>query len=436
METNQENQIINESLVYEKSLLGGLFHYQNLEDIETLLTKSDFLDLKYSLLYEAIIGCFKEGAPVDLITINSRLSDKDLKSTLIEVVSGGCMSSQVMYYAEKVKSNSSLRQLSVIAQDILVKSANPESKPDLIVDDISKKVSKIFLNSKNEILTSKEVSNTVMDGIRTMFNNPVAVVGTTTGFTRLDSKLSGLHKSDLIILAARPARGKSSFALQLAKNVALYGKTPVLFFSLEMGNDQLVQRLIASEAKVDLTKIRTGNLSDTEMKALENSSEIISSIPLSFNDKSGVTVKDIRQQIKAYNARNKEKVGLVIVDYLQLMAIGGKENMVTAVTEISRGLKMIAKDFNIPVIALSQLSRGVEARGDRPRLSDLRDSGSIEQDADIVMFLHSKNEDNIYGVKNIELLIEKHRNGALGDIKYEFNGSKMYFNEVDSFTEW
>jgi replicative DNA helicase len=288
--------------------------------------------------------------------------------------------------------------------------------------------------------TTEEITSEVVEIIEKMRANPSGVTGIPTGFENIDRHLSGLQKTDLLILAARPGRGKSSFALQIAKNAALYARVPTMFFSLEMGSEQLMQRLIASESRVSLSSMRSGQITDEEMLAIRASKEVIDSIPLYFNDKGSITIPEIRKCVKAHNKSAKGKnspVGLIIVDYLQLMGIGSKENMVQAVTEISRGLKMLAKDFNVPVIALSQLSRNVESRGGEPRLSDLRDSGSIEQDADIVAFLHSdKNEEDAFGNKNIAFLVEKHRNGSTFKQSFEFNGARMLFREVTNFEEF
>lgn len=397
------------------------------------LTSKDFTDPRHGVIFESIKALSDGGEAIDLVTLNQRVKTSDLKVYLAEILGTIGSASNYQYYIKLVKEASIKRQLEEIGKGLAYQSTG-DSKSEDLIQGLEQKLADLTATTKGggEINTGEAVDE-VIENVKRLKDNPQEVVGITTGFDRLDMKLSGLHSSDLLILAARPARGKSALALQLARNVALKAKVPTLFFSLEMGAEQLVQRLIASESKVELGKIRSGRVSDKEMEALGLGAEIIKVLPLYFNDKAGVQVKDIRSQIKLHNSKSKDKIGFIIVDYLQLMAIGkNTSSMVQEVTEISRGLKMIAKEFNVPVMALSQLSRNVESRGGKPKLSDLRDSGSIEQDADIVMFLHSETADeDPFGQKDIELLIEKHRNGSTGSIPLKFDGSKMTFLEID-----
>lgn len=396
--------------------------------------ETDFYDAKNGEIFKGIKSLVDSGEPVDIVSLTQRVKSRDMTVYASDIL--GCIGSTANYeyYAKLVKEYSTKRKLSEIGQ-VLSYQSQGEQKTEDLIKDIEQKLADITATTKagGEINTGEAV-DTVIENVKRLKDSPRDVTGITTGFEKLDKKTSGLHASDLIILAARPARGKSAFALQLARNVAMKADTPVLFFSLEMGAEQLVQRLVASESKVSLSNIRSGHVSDVELEALEIGGEIVKTLPLYFNDKAGVQVKDVRSALKLHNSKNKTPIGLVIIDYLQLMAIGtGKDNnMVQMVTEISRGLKMIAKEYNVPVIALSQLSRNVESRGGKPRLSDLRDSGSIEQDADIVMFLHSETTDeDSFGQKDIELLIEKHRNGSTGSLPLKFDGAKMTFHEVD-----
>lgn len=394
-------------------------------------TESDFSE-KNSPLFTAIKALNDSGEPIDLITVRSKLSDKTLILHATELLSSVGTSANYEYYAKLVKEISVRRRLGEVGQ-VLTYQVNSQTPTGDIIKLTEQKIAEITSTSKSQggEIDTKECVDEIIDNVKRLKDSPQDVTGTSTGFHSLDMKLSGLHGTDLIILAARPARGKSAFALQLARNVAMT-KTPVLFFSLEMGAEQLVQRLVAAESKVGLSSIRSGRVNDMEVQALELGGEIIKSLPIYINDKAGIQVNDIRSQLKLHNSRSDDKIGFVIVDYLQLMAIGGNsKNMVQDVTEISRGLKMIAKDFNVPVLALSQLSRDVEKRGGKPKLSDLRDSGSLEQDADIVLFLDSSDsEEDSIGNKHIELLISKHRNGATGEVPLSFNGSKMIFSEV------
>lgn len=430
----QDNGIIKTTVENERALISCILTNPSIIEQLDEITSKDFLDQDCMKCYAVIEALHERGEQIDIVSIST--TDSSLGTFLVEIVAGYSGLTHE-YYAKTVKQRSVLRKLGELGSQIQYKALNLEKDPDEIVDFVQQTTAELYVTKKNEIRTSGEIVGEVLAGIEKLITNPRDVTGITTGFQRLDTKFNGLHNSDLIIMAARPALGKSALALQLAKNVALYGQIPTLFFSLEMSNDQLIQRLIASEAKVDLNKIRNGKLDDIEQQAVRVSGETISSIPLYFNDKANITVRDIKNQIKSFNVKNKQKVGFVVVDYLQLMAMGsGKENMVQMVTEISRGLKMIAKTFNVPVLALSQLSRDVEKRGGKPKLSDLRDSGSIEQDADIVMFLYSKSKsEDAYGEREVELLVEKHRSGACFDSMMSFNGSKMMFTEVAS-TAW
>lgn len=432
----EENQPLKSTIVFEKSLLCSvLLRPEILEDIEDI-TVDDFLDQDCRKVFSVIKALESCGEPVDMISVSTK--DSSVSVFIGELMSFLPSASNYKYYAENVKRRSVLRRLNMLAVFTQASSADVNQEPEKLIDELTANAQGLITNKTAEETSSEKAVGEVMESVRKLVLNPMDVVGITTGFPSLDDKMNGLHRSDLIILAARPARGKSSFALQLAKNVAIYGNTPVMFFSLEMATDQLVQRLIASESKVSLTKIRTGKLDQAELQALEDASEILARAPIYYNDKSSVTIKDIRRCLKSHNAKNKTPIGFVVIDYLQLMAVGnGRDNMVQVVAEISRSLKILAKEFNVPVLALSQLSRNVEHRGGKPKLSDLRDSGAIEQDADIVAFLHSSDtQTNEFGMREIDFMVEKHRNGPTFEVSLNFDGSKMVFTELDKANEW
>ena len=254
-----------------------------------------------------------------------------------------------------------------------------------------------------------------------------------SGFKALDDKLSGFQKSDLIILAARPSVGKTSLALDLARNAAVKSGVPVALFSLEMSKEQLVDRMLSAQSQVDSWKIRTAKLSlDEEFARLQQGMHELMKAPLYIDDTPANSIMNMRSVLRRLNS--EKPIGLIIVDYLQLMSTSkAYDNMVNQVTEISRSLKGLAKEFDVPVIALSQLSRAVESRGGRPRLSDLRDSGSIEQDADIVMFIHreNKHEEDTNKKNIVEILIEKHRNGPTGIVELYFDDKKTSFLSIE-----
>jgi len=423
----------------ENYLLGCLL----LQEQENDLVADDFDDYKNRLVFNSIKVLMDSGEPVDIMTITSQLRKTDELSEvgeekLSDLISVVTSVSNYDFYYKRVKEQSRLRKLTDIANLALIQ-INGGLDSVKLISQLEDKLASLQSTekSKGDVDTKSEIEE-ILANVKYLKANPQDTTGIPTGWDNLNRKTSGLHETDLIILAARPAIGKSSFALQLARNVAVEAKIPTLFFSLEMGAEQLIQRLISCESKVELNKLKSGKVSDMELQALELGGEIIRTAPLFFNDKAGIQLKDIRVAIKSHNARHTEKLGFIIVDYLQLMATGkNTSNMVSEVTEISRGLKMIAKDFNIPVLALSQLSRNVESRGGKPRLSDLRDSGSIEQDADIVMFLNSEaKEPDSYGGKDVQLIIAKHRNGACGELDFNFNAAKMNFIEVDNINKW
>lgn len=429
----QENTTIKSTLEHEKQLIGCVLLTPEIID-QIDLGPEDFLSTDYSSIFSAVVKLSSEGTIIDITSVNNLVNNID---SLVECISSVSSPSNFNYYETIVKERSTLRKLYNITTNVSVK-CNSDNSPEELIDYINTSLSDLYTKKIKETVTAEEAVSTVMQLVETRMNNPTDVTGMTTGFPSIDHILNGLHKTDLVILAARPAVGKSALSLQLAKNVALYAKTPTLFFSLEMGTEQLVQRLIASESKVSVTALSTGKITEIEKNALEIASKTIGFLPLFFNDKTGLKLKDIRRQIKAYNHKNKEPLGLIIVDYLQLMAIGsGRDNMVQQVTEISRGLKMIAKEFNVCVLALSQLSRDVEKRGGSPKLSDLRDSGSIEQDSDIVMFIHSKEKElDSYGNRGVELIIAKHRSGATGSALFNFKGENMTFTETQDVSVW
>ena len=430
----QVNDQLEKARMYERSLLSSII--QRPEIFESIsLNSDDFIDPNNVRLFTAIKQLYDSGETIDVVAIRG-LNQEITAIFLSEIITEASSPSNYEYYEKNVKRLSNLRKLSAVALGIHAKATDTDQDPEQLIQEMST-VANVFETKTDDVKDSKQAVDQVMEGIQKLIDNPLDVVGITTGFPTLDKHMSGLHNSGLIILAARPARGKSSFALQLAKNVAMYGKTPVMFFSLEMATDQLVQRVIASEAKVPLSAIRTGAIDNVQYEALKVAADTLSLVPILYNDKTSITPKDIRRHIRAYNSKNKDKIGFIVVDYLQLMVSSGRENIVQAVAEISRSLKIIAKEFNIPVLALSQLSRGVEQRGGKPRLADLRDSGAIEQDADIVMFLHSVDtQTNEFGMRDIELLIEKHRNGATFSVQFSFDGPKMIFTEVEPADKW
>lgn len=416
----------------EEALLGSIILNQKcLDEIALIINEEDFLFDDLKEIYKVCVKLHETGVNIDLTSLSSVINKNDL---LIKLISDIPSSSNYNYYANLVKDDSVRRKLKKLNNTVTTKLEGDVGVNEIIKFIEEEIVDSTVDNSQKEVITFKDAITDVLDRVEMLREDPKDVSGIKTGIDYLDKKINGLNSTDLVILAARPGCGKSTLALQIAKNAAFIEDKNVMMFSLEMGTEQLVQRILANDSKVDLWKIRAGKLDDIEMQALKMSARKLQASPLFFNDMAGISVKDIRSQIRLHNAKHENNIDLIIVDYLQLLA-GGSQNLVQQVTEISRALKVIAKEFNIPVLALSQLSRAVESRGGKPKLSDLRDSGSIEQDADIVMFLHrdKTQEETVFGIENVDLMIEKHRNGPTGEVKLEFNGSKMTFTEQFTF---
>ena len=307
-----------------------------------------------------------------------------------------------------------------------------DSAEKLIFDIASRKATSDLVHVKDLVLNTYEK-------IEYRYEHKDELTGVPTGFYELDAILNGLQKSDLIILAARPAMGKTALALNIAQNVALRAKTPVAIFSLEMSKDQLMQRMLCSEAEIDSQRVKTGNMQSKDWEKLATAMNSFAQAPIYIDDTSGCTITDIRAKCRRLKMEEKN-LGLVLIDYLQLMESAGREDRMQQISAISRGLKILAKELDVPVIALSQLSRAVESRTDkRPMLSDLRESGSIEQDADIVMFIYrdeyyrkaDDGEDDMAAKAaskgESEVIIAKHRNGSVGTVKLLFQGNITKF---------
>jgi len=316
-----ENTTINSTIEHEKQLIGCLLHSPDiLEDINDIY-EDDFLDSNYSSIFAAITKLISEGTGIDLTSVNNIVK---LPTILVDCMASINATSNYSYYAKIVKERSTLRKLYSITTNVAVKSGNAEQTPDELIEYINHNLSELYTTKTKDTLTAEEAVKGVMELVRVRMANPTDVTGMTTGFPSMDKILNGLHKTDLFILAARPGVGKSALALQLAKNVSLYSKTPTLFLSLEMGTEQLVQRLVASESHVSISDLATGRIDPNQEIALEIACKTIGFLPLFFNDKTGLKIKDIKRQIKAYNHKHDVPLGLVVVDYLQLMAIGGR----------------------------------------------------------------------------------------------------------------
>lgn len=430
----------------ERALLGAIILKPDvMHDISVTVYPESFYADKHRAIFSAISQIFSKGDPIDIVSVTTKLKEMSqlervggaaYVTELIETVPAAGNAS---YYASQVQAKSSLRNLIHAGDDIAeIGYSDPESV-DEAMDQAEKKIFQATqAPSSQKFRPIGTALAEAWERFEHLTENPQDKRGVPSGFHALDNVLAGFQKSDLIILAARPAMGKTTFALDLARNAALVGGASVGFFSLEMSDQQLVDRMLAAEAGVDSWKLRTGRLSnDQEYEALQAAMEKLSKAPIHIIDEADMNI--IKMKSAARRLKNEFGLDMLIVDYLQLMSptlSKGSDNMVQQITEISRSLKILAKELDIPVIALSQLSRAVEQRGGKPRLSDLRDSGSIEQDADVVMFIHREdkmNRDKEAERPNIaEIMVEKHRNGAVGHAELYFDGQHVRFLNLDT----
>ncbi|MEN9338679.1 MAG: hypothetical protein RI945_404 [Candidatus Parcubacteria bacterium] len=426
----------------EKALLGSLLLVpDSFYEIAHIINKNDFYSEKHKIIFENIYELINKKEPVDLLTVSTKLREKkeieqiggtDYLSSLLGLVGSAA---NIIYYAEIIKKKSILRKLIIAGSHIGEIAFNEEEELETVLEEAERKIFDITSNnaSKSDVASMKDLGEDTISRFIHLAENQNELRGVPSGFKELDNKLSGFQKSDLIILAARPSVGKTSLALDIARSAAVKSNVPTVIFSLEMSKQQLVDRMLQAQAQVDGWKLRTGKLDmDEELERLQQGMHELMQAPIFIDDKPANTVMNMRSVLRKLN--HDKPVGLVIVDYLQLMGTSRiYENMVNQVTEISRSLKGLAKEFDVPVIALSQLSRAVESRGGRPRLSDLRDSGSIEQDADIVMFIHreDKHNENTEKKNIVEILIEKHRNGPTGIAELYFDNKKASFLSID-----
>lgn len=430
----------------EVSLLGSiLIEYEVITSVADKINGSDFYEKRHGIIYEHMLKLYEKHKPVDLLTLSSSLKDSDEleqvggSSYLTELTNAVPTAAHGEHYADLVAEKSTRRKLIRASEDIVNLSfGDGESSVQEILEEAEKRLFAVSQHTtKQDLVSIEQILAEGFDRLDDLHKNKGQLRGVRSGWRDLDNKTAGLQKSDLIILAARPAMGKTAFVLNLAQNVAIHEKQAVLFFSLEMSKDQLVDRMLSSESGVDAWNIRTGNLSDEDFEKLGHAMGELSEAPIYIDDTPGITVLEMRT--KARREAQKHPLGLIVIDYLQLMSggrSGGSEfNRVQEVSEISRGLKLIARELNVPVIALSQLSRSVESRHPQiPQLADLRESGSIEQDADIVAFLYREDYYNPETDRQhiTDLILAKHRNGPTGRIELYFHPEKLKFLSLDN----
>ncbi|SCI29446.1 MULTISPECIES: replicative DNA helicase [unclassified Romboutsia] len=425
------------SVESEQSILGSiLLDKDAIITVSETIRSSDFYKEAHKIIYESMLKLSNKNEPIDLITLTEELrkqghlDDVGGISYITSLSTIVPTTSNVKYYADIVKEKSVLRQLIKASNDIInlgyensVKVEEVLEKAEKRIFDISQEKASDDFKSINEVLVD------AYDMIEKLYTNKSDVTGITTGFKDLNKKINGLQRTDLILIAARPAMGKTAFSLNLVQNAALKGDASVAVFSLEMSKDQLVQRMLAAQSHVELKKIKTGTLDENDWPRIIDAMAVLSNANIHIDDTPGIKISELRS--KCRKLKIEKGLDLILIDYLQLMeGEGNNESRQQEIAKISRSLKIIAKELNCPVVALSQLSRAPEQRADhRPMLSDLRESGSIEQDADIVMFLY---RDEYYHPdsesKNIgEVLIAKNRHGETGSVELVWLGEVQKF---------
>ena len=425
----------------ERALLGSIMlRPVGLNDIIDTVSEDDFYVQKHKIIFRIMADLSRIGDPIDLVSVSEKMKSLNLTeqtggvSYLNELANTVPSSTNIEYYAKTVANKSLLRRLIGAGDFVSQIGFNEEEEVEVILDKSEKKIFEITSNpnSSKKFTSIKDIIPKSWEKLEMLSQGDGTLRGVPTGYTALDNILSGFQNSDLIILAARPSTGKTALALDIARKAAVNHNVPVGFFSLEMSADQLTDRMLSAESQVDSWRMRTGKgLTDDDFGRISVAMETLSKAPIYIDDKPGNTINQMRSTARRLKAEHG--LGIIMVDYMQLMNTSKHyDSMVNQVTEISRSLKSLARELEVPVIALSQLSRAVETRGGKPRLSDLRDSGSIEQDADVVMFLHKeRNEDGVGRSTTTDVLIEKHRNGAVGFCQLFFDEARTTFLDLD-----
>ena len=453
-----DNQLIEQQPPHsdeaERAVLGGIFlNADTLPDAQEYVTADDFYKKSHRLLFQAMTDLQDNGTAIDTVTVtdyldnHNQLDDIGGAGYITDLVASTPIASNVVYYAKIVQQKSTLRKLISTAQSIASRSYTEQDDVEGLVEDAECQIMDVSENRNQAGFKQiKDVLNQAMAQIDQLYQNDQTITGLPTGFRDLDKITTGLHEDEMIILAARPAVGKTAFALNIAQNVGTKTDKSVAIFSLEMGAEQLVNRMLCSEGSIDANHLRTGQLNEEEWQNLIIAMGSLSKAKIYMDDTPGIRMAEIRAKCRRL-AREQGDLGLIIIDYLQLIEGSGQENRQQEVSAVSRQLKKLSKELHVPVIALSQLSRGVEQRQDkRPVLSDIRESGSIEQDADIVAFLYrddyyrdaegdddddqdsgDEGDDN---VGEVEVIIEKNRSGPRGTVKLLFVKSYNKFTNI------
>jgi len=428
----------------EQSVLGSLMLDKDaIIKIADVVKVGDFYKDDHNLIYEKMLELYEEREPIDVLSISNKLEEVNKleqaggSTYLASLVNTVPSVANVIHYAKVVQKKATLRRLIKAASDILELGYKEGEDIQKVLDEAEQKLFKVSQKYiKQDFIPIKSVLEAAFNRIDELHKDGNKFRGVPTGFPDMDGILAGLQKSDLVILAARPSIGKTTLALDIARHIGIREKVPVGIFSLEMSADQLVDRMIAAESQVDLWRLRTGKLrsegENNDFQRIGEAMGVLSEAPIFIDDSASANIMEMRTMARRLQAEHN--LGLIIIDYLQLMEGRGKENRVQEISEISRALKNLAREINIPVLALSQLSRAVESRSPQiPKLSDLRESGSIEQDADVVLFLYREDREkpDTPNKNIVEVHIAKHRNGPVGKLNLYFEDTSTTFKSLE-----
>jgi replicative DNA helicase len=443
--SNENLRVPPQNIEAERSVLGALMLDKDaIINVANLIRQGDFYKDDHNMIFEAMIELYEKNEPIDVLSLSNRLEEKGQiekiggSSYLTSLVNVVPSSANIVHYAKVVQKKSTLRKLIIAAGEILELGYKEDEDVEKVLDKAEQKlfqVSQKYL--KQDFIPIRSILEAAFNRIDELHKGDHKLRGIPTGFSDLDNILAGFQKSDLVIVAARPSIGKTTLALDFARQIAVKEKVSVGIFSLEMSSDQLIDRMLAAESGVDLWRLRTGRLKtgegDDDFQRIGEAMGVLSEAPIYIDDAGSANVMEMRTM--ARRLQSEHNVGVIIVDYLQLMeGRSGGDNRVNEISEISRALKQLARELNIPVIALSQLSRAVESRSPQiPKLSDLRESGSIEQDADVVMFLYREDREkpDTPNKNIVEVHIAKHRNGPIGKLSLYFNENSTTFKSLE-----
>ena len=427
MEETVLKRILPHSMEAEQSVIGSmLMDREAIVVASELITGEDFYNKQYGIVFETMVELNDKGYPVDIVTLQDKLKEKDVPAEVSslefvrDLITAVPTSANIKYYANIVAEKATLRRMIRLNEDIANTCYAGKEKLDYILEDTEKRVFQLVQRKNTEDFTPiRQVVMNAMDRVEAASRNKGSVTGIPTGFLDLDYRTAGMQPSDLVLIAARPSMGKTAFVLNIAQHVAFKQNKTVAIFSLEMSKEQLVNRMFSLESNIDAQNLRTGQLNDEEWERLIESAGVIGKSNLFIDDTPGITVSELRS--KCRKLKLEKNLSMIIIDYLQLMSGSGRnESRQQEISDISRSLKGIARELNVPVLALSQLSRAVEQRPDhRPMMSDLRESGAIEQDADVVMFIYRDDYYNHETEKKdiAEIIIAKQRNGPIGTVE-------------------